>query len=253
MIHKEASYLLPVTEPEAWTLLPQPADLNKRLYFFVKRSLDIMGAGLALLVLFPLLVLIAAWIKLDSHGPVLFKQKRVGGQPTLRHGQLTWNMCPFTLYKFRSMYHDSSCELHQAFIEAFIDGDEERMKSLNGSTSAVRKLIADPRVTRAGHYLRRYSLDELPQFWNVLIGNMSLVGPRPALPYEVERYEPRHKVRLCAHPGLTGLWQVEARSSVDFEGMVRLDLWYIRHQSLWLDLKILFKTPAAICRGHGAC
>jgi lipopolysaccharide/colanic/teichoic acid biosynthesis glycosyltransferase len=180
------------------------------------------------------------------------------------------------------MRQDADSEPHRAFVKALISSDEEQMAALQrkgreaapedsgafasafsdkgGNRSPLRaqdqqqahKLIHDPRVTRLGRTLRKSSLDELPQLWNVLRGEMSLVGPRPPIPYEVEEYEPWHWQRLETKPGLTGLWQVGPRSAADFNEMVRLDMQYIEQQSLWLDLKILAKTPLAVLRGKGA-
>jgi len=215
--------------------------------------MDIGVSLLALLMLIPLFGIIAVLIKLDSQGPVIFRQQRVGGRRRVVDGHTVWETHTFTFYKFRTMCQNADCSLHRAFIEAFIEGDEDRMAKLNGQELIVHKLTSDPRVTRVGKYLRRCSIDELPQFWNILKGDMTLVGPRPALLYEVEKYEPWHHLRFHALPGLTGIWQVEARSSAKFDEMIRLDLWYVQHQSLWLDAKILIKTPLAVCRGKGAC
>ena len=151
------------------------------------------------------------------------------------------------------MYCGTSSELHQAFMRALITQDEARIVELQGGDCAERKLIHDPRVTRVGRFIRRTSLDELPQLWNVLKGELSLVGPRPPLPYEVEMYESWHWMRLCSQPGLTGWWQVTKRGTADFDDMVRLDLWYIDHQSLGTDLKILARTPVAVLSQKGAC
>ncbi|NLE50144.1 MAG: sugar transferase [Chloroflexi bacterium] len=238
---------------DAWAHGPQALDLNQRLYYGFKRVLDVIGAFCALFVLAPVFAVIAVWIKLDSSGPVIYRQQRVGSRRVVKEGRVTWETHTFTFYKFRSMYQDTDCALHRAFVEAFIDGDETRMADLNGHNATVRKLTDDPRVTHVGRFLRRCSLDELPQFWNVLKGDMALVGPRPPLPYEVEKYKTWHHLRFHALPGLTGLWQVAARSSAEFDEMVQLDLWYIQHQSLWLDIKILLRTPLAVCRGQGAC
>jgi lipopolysaccharide/colanic/teichoic acid biosynthesis glycosyltransferase len=150
------------------------------------------------------------------------------------------------------MYAGVPSDVHRAYIAAFIKNDIAEMGAIQGQPTDVRKLVHDPRITRLGRVLRRSSLDELPQLWNVLTGDMSLVGPRPSIPYEVEMYQSWHCQRLRATPGITGWWQVTARSSADFDDMVKLDLWYIEQQSLWLDLRILLKTPMSVLSASGA-
>lgn len=203
----------------------------------LKRAIDIAGSLLALLVLLPVFATIAILIKLTSRGPVLFCQKRVG-----QFGRL------FNFYKFRSMYADNDPGVHREYVAKLIEGANQ-VQQANG----LYKLVHDPRVTPLGRFLRKSSLDELPQFVNVLAGDMSLVGPRPPLPYEFERYRTWHRRRvLDTKPGLTGLWQVKGRSRTTFDEMVRMDLHYARTRSLWLDLKIILQTPAAIFSGNGA-
>lgn len=206
----------------------------------IKRIVDIGGSVFALVLLSPFLVAIAVIVKLTSPGPVLFRQQRVG-----QHG------IPFTFLKFRSMYVASDSAIHQMYVKSLITGEANG----NGtrSTDPVYKLTNDPRITPLGHILRRTSLDELPQLFNVLTGTMSLVGPRPPIPYEVECYDAWHKARLLAvKPGITGLWQIEGRSRTTFDEMVRLDLLYARTWSLWLDIRILLRTPAAVLSREGA-
>jgi lipopolysaccharide/colanic/teichoic acid biosynthesis glycosyltransferase len=181
----------------------------------VKRILDLAGAGLALLLASPLLLLAALAIKLDDRGPVLYRQRRVG-----RHGD------EFDLLKLRTM----------------IVGAEAQ-----GAGWAVNE--GDPRITRAGRVLRRLSLDELPQLWNVVRGEMSLVGPRPTLAYQVERYTPRQRRRLEVKPGITGWAQVQGRARVPWDDRIEFDVWYVEHRSLWLDLRILARTPMALFTG----
>src|SRR5882724_6092809 len=205
----------------------------------IKRSIHIVGGLLALLVLSPLLVALAIVIKLISPGPVLFRQQRVG-----QHGKR------FTFLKFRSMYLRNDHAIHKEYVKNLITGT-------NGSShtqgTKVYKLTNDPRITPIGRILRRTSLDEVPQFINVLCGQMSLVGPRPPIPYEFECYNLWHAQRLLAvKPGISGLWQVEGRSRVTFDDMVRLDLKYASSWSLALDVKILLKTPGAVLSGAGA-
>lgn len=203
----------------------------------LKRCLDIIGSMSAVLAFLPIFAAIAILIKLTSRGPVLFCQKRVG-----QFGR------PFDFYKFRSMYADNDPGVHRDYVTKLIEG-AKHVQQPNG----MYKLVNDPRVTPMGRLLRKTSLDELPQFINVLVGDMSLVGPRPPLPYEYERYRSWHRRRVLEmKPGLTGLWQVNGRSRTTFDEMVRMDLRYARRQSLWLDLKIILQTPAAIFSGNGA-
>lgn len=205
----------------------------------VKRSVDILAAGLGLLILSPLYLILALLVKRSSPGPVFFVQERLG-----RNGR------PFKFYKFRSMRHDADDAIHRQFAAMFINGDEDGCRAQNGGKDLF-KLEEDPRVTAIGSWMRRTSMDELPQLWNVLIGDMTLVGPRPPIAYEIENYQPWHLERLKVTPGLTGLWQVMGRSKVSFDEMVHLDLHYINHWSLWLDLEILLRTVPVVLRGTG--
>ncbi len=229
--------------PSNPTLYP---DLEKRqesnrLGHATKRLIDVLGSLSLLVILSPVFCVIAAAIKLNSRGPVLFRQKRIG-----EHGT------PFTFLKFRSMYEGNDASEHEEYVRRLIAGQAEK-KSANGNDEGVFKLTNDPRVTPVGRILRRSSLDELPQLINVLCGEMSLVGPRPPVRYEVEAYEVWHRGRLLeAKPGITGLWQVSGRSRVGFDDMVRLDLRYARTWSPWMDIKILLRTPAAVLSGEGA-
>ena len=204
----------------------------------LKRTFDLIFAALAILVLLPLWLLIALLIKLDSKGPVFYTQERVG-----MDGRL------FLLYKFRTMQANADAELHREYQRAFIAGRAEA--NLGNETKPTYKLLADPRITRIGKLLRRTSLDEVPQLLNVMSGDMSLVGPRPPIPYEVEAYELWHRKRLDMKPGLTGLWQVSGRNRLPFEEMVRLDLFYIENWSLLLDLKIILRTGFVMLAGEG--
>lgn len=225
---------------------------ERQLYFTCKRILDISVSAVGLLALLPLLVIVAVLIVLDTPGPAIFCQERVGLKRKRGTRREAWQVGMFTMYKFRTMYRDSQSDAHRAFVEAFIDNDTEKLAALQGEDTQVRKLVHDARITGLGKLLRKTSLDEVPQLWNVLKGDMSLVGPRPPIPYEVDMYQAWHHQRLAALPGVTGLWQVTARSSADFDEMVKLDLHYIEHQSFWLDLKILLKTPLVVLGGNGA-
>jgi lipopolysaccharide/colanic/teichoic acid biosynthesis glycosyltransferase len=210
------------------------------VYDASKRGLDIFGSVTLLLLLSPLLVLITVLVKSSSSGSFLFRQERIGQ-----------TMKPFTMLKFRTMYPEADPQLHREFVSSFIRASGQVRKS---GQSGLFKLTNDPRVTPLGHFLRNTSLDELPQLWNVLRGDMSLVGPRPPLPYELEQYEPWHRRRVLeAKPGITGLWQVVGRSRTTFDEMVRLDLRYAKTRSFWTDLKILLVTPAAVISRKGAC
>lgn len=205
-----------------------------------KRRMDVVLSALLLVLLFPAFALIAVLVKLSSPGPVLFRQVRIGHL-----------MKPFTMWKFRTMYATADHQVHHDYVNWFITASDQAQPE---QQPAVFKLTDDTRITAVGRFLRRTSLDELPQLWNVLIGDMSLVGPRPPLPYELEQYKPWHRGRVLeAKPGMTGLWQVVGRSRTTFDEMVRLDLRYARTMSLWTDIKILLATPVAMITGKGAC
>jgi lipopolysaccharide/colanic/teichoic acid biosynthesis glycosyltransferase len=206
----------------------------------LKRALDVVAALVALTVLSPLMLVVALAIKLTSPGPVIFRQPRIG-----RGG------APFVMYKFRSMRTDMDDRVHREFVAKLIDGG----KTAAGAPAQAGgfKLKADPRITAIGRFIRKTSIDELPQFFNVLKGEMSLVGPRPPVPYEAERYQSWHQRRVFElKPGLTGIWQVEGRSRVSFDEMVRMDLRYLRHCSLRFDLGILLRTVAVVLTCEGA-
>lgn len=217
-------------------LFREPLSGGARL---VKRAFDITIASLALLILSPLWLLIAALIKIDSKGPVIYKQERVG-----MDGRI------FLFYKFRTMRVDADDQLHREYQRKFIAGRAEA--NVGDKDRPAYKLRVDSRVTGLGRILRRLSLDEIPQLLNVLRGDMSVVGPRPPIPYEVENYELWHRKRLDMKPGVTGLWQVSGRNRLPFEEMVRLDLFYIENWSLLLDLRIILRTLPVMMRGDDA-
>jgi lipopolysaccharide/colanic/teichoic acid biosynthesis glycosyltransferase len=216
--------------------------LAKRIPLSLKRGLDIIGSLSGLVILSPVFLAIALGIKLTSKGPVLFKQERVG-----QFGKI------FTFLKFRSMYVDCDESSHKEYVTKFISrGNGTSPTEGRKGGQVVYKLTGDRRITPLGKVLRKTSLDELPQFINVLMGDMSLVGPRPPIPYECEMYDIWHRNRVLAmKPGITGLWQVEGRSQRTFDEMVRLDLKYIGGWSIWLDLKIILKTPWVMVSGNG--
>jgi lipopolysaccharide/colanic/teichoic acid biosynthesis glycosyltransferase len=216
-------------------------DKGRRTLLLMKRVTDVIGSVAMLILCAPLFFAIALAIKITSKGPVFFRQQRVG-----RFGKT------FTFLKFRSMYVDSDTGVHREFVTQMISSSPVQERR-NPSKQDVFKLTNDKRITRVGGLLRRTSLDELPQFLNVLKGDMSLVGPRPPIPYELAAYQTWHRRRLLGvKPGITGLWQVLGRSSVQFDEMVRLDLRYASTWTPWLDIKILIRTPLAVIKGTGA-
>lgn len=216
-------------------LFREPLSSSSRL---LKRTSDVVIAALALVLAAPLWLLIALLIKLDSRGPVFYLQERVG-----MDGRI------FLCYKFRTMHPGADSKIHRDYQRQFIAGRAEA--NLGDGEQPVYKFQSDARITRVGRWLRRASLDEIPQLFNVLRGEMSVVGPRPPIPYEVEDYELWHRKRLDMKPGLTGLWQVSGRNRIPFEEMVKLDLFYIENWSLLLDLKIIMRTALVIIRGDG--
>jgi exopolysaccharide biosynthesis polyprenyl glycosylphosphotransferase len=208
---------------------------------FGKRCMDIAGSLVAIVVFSPVMLLTTLTIKLDSRGSIIFKQIRQGEKGTR-----------FRFLKFRSMYSGCDDKTHREYVTSLIKGEHEKIDEGKGE-EPLYKMKNDPRVTRVGRIIRKTSIDELPQLFNVLKGEMSLVGPRPPLPYEVEKYEPWHLRRILeVKPGITGLWQVDGRSKTSFDDMVRLDLRYAQTWSLWLDMKILVKTVKAVIRPNGA-
>jgi lipopolysaccharide/colanic/teichoic acid biosynthesis glycosyltransferase len=211
--------------------------LRKRGYQFGKRLLDIAISLLALPFVLPVLLICAAAIALDSQGPILFEQNRVG-----KGGRR------FKLYKFRTMYHNCDTSGHQVFMKAFVNGEVDDKVVGNG----VYKPMTDQQLTRVGRILRKTSLDELPQLINVIKGEMSLVGPRPNVPWEVEAYRGWHKERLEVLPGITGLAQINGRSSNTFDKIVKYDIQYIENRSLKMDLQILWRTITSVLAGKGA-
>lgn len=206
-----------------------PSKVNERVgYHTVKRGFGILASGLALILLSPLFLVLIVLIKKEDGGPAFYSQERIGK-----------NEKPFKMWKFRSMIVNADKMVEQLEEQNEIDG-------------AMFKIKDDPRVTKIGHTIRKYSLDELPQLWNVLKGDMSLVGPRPPLPMEVEDYTPYDKLRLTVMPGCTGLWQVTKRNDADFDEMVELDLEYINNSSLWFDFEILLKTVGVVIHPNSA-
>jgi lipopolysaccharide/colanic/teichoic acid biosynthesis glycosyltransferase len=224
------------TDRRAATELAAPA-LARPAVELACRLLDVVLAAVALVVVAPFLLAIAGAIRIDSHGPVLFRQRRLGRA-----------LAPFTVNKFRTMRQGVSHDIHREFVLGLIAGEEP--PAANGGPRF--KLNGDERVTRVGRFLRRTSLDELPQLWNVIRGDMSLVGPRPPIPYEVEHYPPHWFGRFAVKPGVTGLWQVSGRSELTVEEMIKLDLDYVKRRSLWLNVQILARTVPTVLSARGA-
>lgn len=209
----------------------------------LKRPLDIVGALVAILLFSPVMLLTAAAVRLGSPGPVIFRQTRLG-----QGGR------PFSFYKFRSMFVNGDDRIHRQYVEKLIKGEHAQIDQADGAGGQpMYKMVRDPRITWVGRIIRRTSIDELPQLFNVLKGDMSLVGPRPPLPYEAQNYQSWHLRRVLeVQPGITGLWQVEGRSKVTFDEMVRMDLRYVRDCSLTLDLQLLMRTARVVMRCDGA-
>ena len=223
-------------------------ETENNLYFACKRGMDVILACLLLILLSPLLLLIAILIKLDSPGPVIFSQERVGSQRQWLGRTSLWVIRNFRMLKFRSMYQNADPAVHEAYIRDFVEGRARPSEQSDGKF----KLTNDPRVTRVGRILRKFSLDELLQLVNVLKGDMSLVGPRPHPVDEVNHYELHHYRRLDVKPGITGLWQITARNCPSFELNMHLDLTYIENWSLRLDLGILARTVRVLFAPEGA-
>lgn len=206
-------------------------------YLKAKRILDVTFTILiAPFVLF-VGVIVAICIKLNSPGPIFYRQKRIGQDGV-----------EFEMLKFRSMYINNDSNIHREKIIKYMNGEK---LNEDGNDAMAYKHLHDPRITTVGRFIRKTSLDELPQFWNVLRGQMSLVGPRPPLPYEVECYSPHDSLRLTGKPGLTGPWQVYGRSRVTFHNMVNMDITYLKEQSLWYDLKLVMLTIPVMIFGRG--
>ena len=229
----------PIKEIRGMPLVRMGDSRSKRFQKAIKRAMDALGAAFGIALLSPLLLLIGLAVKLSSPGPVFFRQRRIG-----------LNGRPFNCYKFRSMMTDNDQSIHRQYWEGLRSRGQEA--GVDKAGKRVYKLVDDPRVTRLGRILRRWSLDELPQFFNVLRGDMSLVGPRPCLMYEWDSYREWHKSRLAVNAGITGLWQVTGRSNVNFDEMVLLDLYYAANWSLGMDIKLMLRTIPAVFNGEGA-
>lgn len=227
---------------------------RSRFYYVSKRLLDVTIAVVAGVLVLPFVPFVALAIKLDSPGPVLFRQQRMRGRRVRRGDRDAWEVVPFSLLKFRTMHVDADAEAHRAYMTAYIVGDEEYLATLRSGRRPgdSYRPESDPRITRVGAVLRKLSIDEIPQLWNVLRGEMSIVGPRPPVPYEVELYDERALGRMAAPAGITGLAQVRGRCTVGFDEMVDLDLEYIARRSILADLKILLLTIPVVLSRKGA-
>jgi lipopolysaccharide/colanic/teichoic acid biosynthesis glycosyltransferase len=237
--------------PRATSLVARRED--RRVYHLTKRVMDVVISAVSLVLVSPLFLLVALAIKLDGRGPVLFRQERLGGRRSRGRGT-SWILAPFTIYKFRTMVPDADTSIHREYMAAYLTADEHHLSSLRPDRCEGESYrpAGDPRVTRVGAILRKLSIDELPQLWNVLKGDMSIVGPRPPVPYEVELYDRRQLQRLASLPGMTGWAQVRGRCAITFEEMVAFDLEYIERRSVWFDLRILLLTVPVVLSRKGA-
>lgn len=224
---------------------------GRKLYYDAKRAADLLLSITLIALLSPLIIIIAILIYVESPGPIIYSQERVGAKQCIHYKQKYWKIVPFKIFKFRTMILNADTQVHKEYVKALIENDKNKMDSMQGEPTNTRKLVNDKRLLVIGKFLRKFSLDEIPQFWNVIIGDMSLIGPRPALPYEVALYLPWHFRRLEALPGITGLQQIKARS-IEFVTQVEMDIEYIENQSWWFDIMIALKTPFAILSGKGA-
>ena len=215
--------------------LTAPATRPGLVESIARRTLDIGVAAVVLLLMAPVIAVVALTVRLSSPGPVFFRQRRLGR-----------SMRPFTVLKFRTMRADADSALHRDYVRSLIGTDAPENPPDN-----LYKLVVDPRVTKVGRVLRSWSLDEIPQLWNVLRGQMSLVGPRPVIEYEVEQYPDWYLRRFAVKPGLTGLWQVSGRNERTYEEMIRFDVEYAERRSLWMDLRILARTAIVVMRRQG--
>ncbi len=226
----------------------EPFITGRRAYYILKRILDVTLALVLLVLALPIMIIASIAIFVYSPGPIFFIRERVGAKRHTRANVTTWEPANFRCLKFRTMKCSTGPSVHKASMDPLLQPKEKDMQL----PAADRNFTDDSRVIGPGRILRKLSIDELPQLFNVLRGDMSLIGPRPALPYELEMYKPWHMLRLQAQPGITGLQQVSARSTADFDEQVKLDLDYIAYQSIWLDLKIALRTPLAVLFARGA-
>jgi len=243
---------IPAAHPQLFAV---PAVHDPLGYRFVKRLIDLTVSATVMLLLSPLFLLMVVAIRLDSRGPAIFSQQRVRGR-RLRNpdGTHSWATEAFTLHKLRTMTSGADDAIHRTYMAAYLQGDEGALQTMRPDREEGEHFrpANDPRVTRIGRVLRKTSLDELPQLWNVFKGDMSLVGPRPPMPYEVEMYQERHLPRLAVKPGITGLAQVHGRAGIGFEDTVAWDIEYLTTRSLWLDLKVIALTVPAVLSAKGA-
>lgn len=227
--------------PDAFPFKLKNSKSGSWFKLLLKRGVDIIGSIIGIIIFMPVMLMAALAVKSTSSGPIIFRQIRLGKQGT-----------PFNFYKFRSMQVNLDDNIHREYIHNFINGSHTKVNQ-GDKEKPFYKIKLDPRITKVGRFIRKTSIDELPQFFNVLKGDMSLVGPRPPLPYEVEKYQAWHLQRILEmKPGITGLWQVEGRSKAEWDDSVRLDIRYIQNWSLLLDVKILFRTIETVLKCRGA-
>ena len=229
-----------------WRSAQLPAERDRVGYRMAKRTIDVVAASVLLLALLPLAVVVWAMIRLDSPGPAVFCQKRVGARRRPRSGACSWQPETFTMFKLRTMVSDADEAVHVERIARYVRGE------VADGRGPAFKPDDDPRITRIGRLLRAWSLDELPQLLNVVRGDMSLVGPRPVPPYEADNFTPVQLRRFTTRPGLTGLWQISGRSELSFDEAVARDLEYVDRQSLWFDSRILLRTLSIVLTRKGA-
>lgn len=220
---------------------------RRLIYLIMKRLLDLIIATILMCAVSPLIFLAVILIRLESKGSAIFVQERMGARYRWEGDRIVWKLCLFRCYKLRTMWSDADQSIHKDYLRRFRKGCTEA-----GHASAPFKLNRDSRITRIGQLLRRTSLDELPQLWNVVKGEMSLVGPRPVPTYEVELYDDSHYARLASRPGITGIWQVYGRSRVTFEEMVKMDIDYVQRSSILFDIKLLLLTITSVVSLKGA-
>ena len=227
--------------------LSSVSSYRRLAYLLLKRLLDLIVAPILLCIATPVIMIASVLIRIDSRGPAIFIQERVGARYRFKDGRIVWQICLFRCYKLRTMLSGADPSVHKEYLREFRNGYPGESASC-----APFKLSQDSRVTRVGQFLRKTSLDELPQLWNVMKGEMSLVGPRPVPAYEVELYDSPHHARLAGRPGITGMWQVYGRSRVTFERMIQMDIDYVQRSSILFDIKLLLLTVTSVISLRGA-
>jgi lipopolysaccharide/colanic/teichoic acid biosynthesis glycosyltransferase len=246
-VSPETSTLIDVLPGWEMPDLSSVSSYRRLAYLLLKRLLDLVVAPILLCIATPVILIACVLIRIESRGPAIFIQERVGARYRFKDGRIVWQICLFHCYKLRTMLSGADPSVHKEYLREFRNGYTEEVPGC-----APFKLSGDPRVTRMGRLLRKTSLDELPQLWNVIKGDMSLVGPRPVPAYEVELYDSPHYARLTGRPGITGLWQVYGRSQVTFERMIEMDIDYVQRSSILFDIKLLLLTVTSVLSLRGA-